>query len=56
VVDLSIIQGVVDVVRVGDHIRDLLVWCVVMCVMWRELMVLRNVVRWGGKGDLVARP
>lgn len=56
VVDLSIVQGVVDVVRVGDHIGDLLVGCVVTCVMWRDVMVLGNVVRWGGKGDLVAGP
>lgn len=55
-VDLSIVQGVVDVVRVVDHIGDLLVGCVVTWVMWRDVMVLGNVVRWGGKWDLVARP
>jgi len=55
-VDLSIVQGVVDVVRVGNHIGDLLVGCVVSCVMRRDVMLLRNAVPRWREGYLVPGP
>jgi len=41
-------------VRVGQHVRNLLVGGGVAPVMRGEMMLLGNVVSWRGEGDLVA--
>ena len=56
VVDLSIVQGAVYVVLGWHHLWYLLVGCVVASVLWRDVMVLWDVVPRWGEGDLVARP
>jgi len=56
VVDLSIVQWVVDVVRISNHVRNLLDRCVVTSVHRRDVMVLWNAVARRRKRDLMSRP
>lgn len=55
-VNLSIVQGVVDVVRVRNHICNLLVSCVVTGGVGRDVVLLGDVVARGGEGRLLPRP